>query len=144
MRAMCMSTEDSKPFLGHKILIVEDDRDIQFLYKLKLEHEGFEVSVASDGKEGLMLAKQAIPDVILLDLLMPEMSGTEMLTAIRKNTWGDKIRVLVLTNISRDEAPQALRFLHVDRYIVKAHSTPAQIVETIRDVLRKTNTIGST
>ena len=139
-----MSTEDSKPFLGHKILIVEDDRDIQFLYKLKLEHEGFEVSVASDGKEGLMLAKQAIPDVILLDLLMPEMSGTEMLTAIRKNTWGDKIRVLVLTNISRDEAPQALRFLHVDRYIVKAHSTPAQIVETIRDVLRKTNTIGST
>jgi CheY-like chemotaxis protein len=121
----------------YRILIVEDDRDIQYLYKLKLEHEGFDVSVASDGIEGLKRAEEIVPNLMLIDLLMPQMSGTEMLTFIREQAWGGDIRVLVLTNISRDEAPQALRFLHVDRYIVKAHSTPAQIVEVIWEVLGK-------
>jgi DNA-binding response OmpR family regulator len=121
----------------YKVLIVEDDRDIQYLYKFKLEHEGFEVSVASDGKQGLALAEKIVPDIMLVDLLMPEMTGTEMLTAIREQAWGSNIRVLVLTNISRDEAPPALRFLHIDRYIVKAHSTPAQIVEAIWSVIGK-------
>jgi DNA-binding response OmpR family regulator len=126
----------------YRILVVEDDRDIQYLYKLKLEHEGFVVSVASDGREGLELAEEFLPHVMLVDLLMPEMNGTEMLTAIREHSWGSSTRVLILTNISRDEAPQALRFLHVDRYIVKAHSTPAQIVEAVWDVLGKPNTPG--
>jgi CheY-like chemotaxis protein len=121
----------------YKILIVEDDRDIQYLYKLKLEHEGFDVSVASNGLEGLKLAEETVPHLMLVDLLMPQMSGTEMLTIIREQAWGGDIRVLILTNISKDEAPQALRFLHIDRYIVKAHSTPAQIVEAIWDVLGK-------
>jgi DNA-binding response OmpR family regulator len=118
-----------------KVLVVEDDRDIQYLYKLKLEREGFDVSVAADGNQGLKSAEEIIPDIMLVDLLIPEMSGTEMLTEIRRHTWGSNIRVIILTNISRDEAPQALRFLHVDRYIVKAHSTPAQVAEAIWDVL---------
>lgn len=120
---------------GVKVLIVEDDRDIQYLYKLKLEREGFEVSVAADGTQGLRLAEEVVPDIMLVDLLLPEMSGTDMLAAIREHIWGSGIRVLILTNISRDEAPQALRFLHVDRYIVKAHSTPAQVVEAVWDTL---------
>jgi len=121
----------------YRVLIVEDDRDIQYLYKLKLEHEGFTVSVASDGRQGLKLAEEVVPHIMLVDLLLPEMSGTEMLTAIRGQQWGSSIRALVLTNISRDEAPQALRFLHIDRYIVKAHSTPAQVAEAVWDVLGK-------
>jgi CheY-like chemotaxis protein len=134
-----MSTGSDMVPSDYKVLIVEDDRDIQYLYKLKLEHEGFDVAVASNGKEGLRLAEVFSPHLMLIDLLMPEMDGTEMLTAIREHSWGGDIRALVLTNISRDEAPQALRFLHVDRYIVKAHSTPAQIVEAIWDVLGKPN-----
>jgi two-component system, OmpR family, response regulator AdeR len=128
----------------YKVLIVEDDRDIQYLYKLKLEHEGFNVSVASDGKQGLRLAEEIGPHLMLVDLLLPEMNGTDMLTAIRGHAWGSSIRVLVLTNISRDEAPQALRFLHIDRYIVKAHSTPTQIVDAIWDVLGNANAIKDT
>jgi CheY-like chemotaxis protein len=121
----------------YRVLIVEDDRDIQYLYKFKLEHEGFNVSIAGDGSQGLQLAEEVAPDIMLVDLLMPEMNGTEMLTTLREQTWGSDIRVIILTNISRDEAPQALRFLHVDRYIVKAHSTPSQIVDTIWEVLGK-------
>jgi two-component system phosphate regulon response regulator PhoB len=121
----------------YKVLIVEDDRDIQYLYKLKLEHEGFTVAVASDGEEGLKMAEAFGPHILLVDLLLPQMNGAEMLAIIREHTWGSNMRVLILTNISKDEAPQALRFLHVDRYIVKAHVTPAQIVAIVWDVLGK-------
>ncbi|HEU4914892.1 MAG TPA: response regulator [Candidatus Saccharimonadales bacterium] len=118
-----------------RAVVVEDDHDIQFLYKLKLEREGFEVAVASNGQEGLEVIKQFRPDIILLDLMMPIMSGSEMLAQMRAEEWGSDARVIILTNISKDEAPQALRFLHVDRYIVKAHHTPAQVVTIVHEVL---------
>ena len=66
---------------------------------------------------------------------MPIMDGTEMLEKMRATVWGSKIRVVILTNISKSEAPQNLRFLNVERYIVKAHYTPAQVVTIIREVL---------
>jgi CheY-like chemotaxis protein len=118
-----------------KAVVVEDDSDLQFLYKLKLEREGVEVRVAGNGAEGLELIRHWRPDIVLLDLMMPVMSGSEMLARLRAERWGSDVRVIVLTNISKDEAPPALRFLHVDRYVVKAHHTPAQVVQMVREVL---------
>lgn len=118
-----------------KAVVVEDDSDLRFLYKLKLEKEGFSVAVASNGLEGLAVVEDFKPHIILLDLLMPLMDGTEMLARLRAERWGSEARVIALTNISKDEAPPALRFLHVDRYVVKAHHTPAQIVHIVREVL---------
>ncbi len=118
-----------------KVVVVEDDSDLQFLYKNKFEREGFEVFVAKNGADGLGVIEENSPDIILLDLLMPVMSGSEMLTRLRSTEWGSDIRVIVLTNISKDEAPPALRFLHVDRYVVKAHHTPAQVVGIVYEVL---------
>jgi DNA-binding NarL/FixJ family response regulator len=66
---------------------------------------------------------------------MPEMSGDEMLEKIRATDWGSKPRVIILTNISRDEAPHNLRFLNVDRYIVKAHHTPSQVIDIVNEVI---------
>jgi DNA-binding response OmpR family regulator len=123
-----------------KAVVIEDDSDLQFLYKLKLEREGFEVRTASNGVEGLEIIQEWRPDVILLDLLMPVMGGSEMLAHLRSKRWGSEVRVIILTNISRDEAPLALRFLHVDRYIVKAHHTPAQVVAIVYEVLGKRQT----
>lgn len=117
------------------IAIVEDNKTIQALYKVKFEHEGFNVITADNGKDGLELAEKQTPDLILLDLRMPVMTGDEMLERLRGTDWGANMRVVVLTNISRDEAPRALRFLNVDRYIVKAHHTPSQIVDVVREVL---------
>lgn len=108
---------------------------MQFLYKLKLEREGFEVRSALNGVEGLEVIKEWRPDIVLLDLMMPVMGGSEMLAHLRAEHWGSDIRVIVLTNISKDEAPPALRFLHVDRYVVKAHHTPAQVIQMVREVL---------
>lgn len=118
-----------------KILLVEDDINLQYMYRLKLEREGFQVKTASNGSEGLRAAESFMPDLILLDLFMPVMSGSDMLAKLRENDWGSDIRVIVLTNISKNEAPQSLRLLNVDRYIVKAHQTPAQVVEIIREIL---------
>ncbi len=118
-----------------RAVVVEDDHDIQYLYKLKLEREGFEVAVASNGQDGLEIIKHFRPEIVLLDLMMPIMNGSEMLAEMRAEEWGSNARVIILTNISKDEAPQALRFLHVDRYIVKAHHTPAQVVNIVYEVL---------
>lgn len=118
-----------------KITIVEDDQPIAQMYKLKLESAGFKISLAHDGKEGLEVIQKDMPDLILLDLRMPVMSGDEMLEKLRQTDWGSDIRVIVLTNISRDEAPRSLGLLNVDRYIVKAHHTPQQVLDVIHEVL---------
>jgi two-component system response regulator AdeR len=120
-----------------KAVIIEDDHDLQYIYKLKLEREGFEVATASNGKEGLERVEAFKPDIILLDLMMPVMNGADMLARMRAEEWGSDIRVIILTNISKDEAPQALRFLHVDRYIVKAHHTPTQVIQIVNEILGK-------
>ena len=118
-----------------KICIIEDDPAIQLMYKMKLEHEGYDVRSASNGVEGLEIIKSFRPELILLDLRMPVMDGSEMLEKLRTTPWGSNIRVVILTNISKGEAPQNLRFLAVDRYVVKAHNTPTQVMDIIREVL---------
>ena len=120
-----------------KVAVIEDDQDLQYLYKLKLEREGFDVATANNGEQGLEVIESFKPDLILLDLMMPIMGGAEMLAHLRAVDWGSSIRVVILTNISKDEAPQALRFLHVDRYIVKTHHTPAQVISIVHEILGK-------
>lgn len=95
---------------------------------------------ASDGQEGLAVTEKFRPDIILLDLRMPRMSGDEMLAHLRSCDWGKDMRVIILTNISKSEAPLVLRFLRVDRYIVKAHHTPAQVLEIAQEVLEENDT----
>ncbi len=122
-------------FSNYKIAVVEDDLPIRDLYLTKLEFSGFTVRAATNGREGLALVKEFQPDILLLDLFMPEMNGDEVLQRIRSEEWGANMRVIILTNVSRSEAPQILRLLSVDRYIVKAHCTPTQIVDVVKDVL---------
>lgn len=120
-----------------KLAIIEDEHPIQQMYKLKFEREGYTVRTASDGEEGLRLAQEFCPDIMLLDLRMPNMNGDEMLAKMRQTDWGSSIRVIILTNISKNEAPSVLRFLNVDRYIVKAHTIPSEIVKIVDEVLEK-------
>ena len=119
----------------YKICVIEDEPSIAAMYEFKLRLEGYAVSVASNGSDGLKLIKAETPDLILLDLKMPRMSGDEMLEKLRATAWGSAVRVIILTNISKNEAPQKLRFLNVDRYVVKAHHTPAQIVQVANEIL---------
>lgn len=117
------------------IEIVEDEPAINEMYRMKLVMSGFSVVTASNGVEGLEIAKKHRPDLILLDIKMPVMSGDEMLQKLRETDWGADIPVIILTNISRDEAPHSLRLLNVKKYIVKAHYTPSQVIEEIKTIL---------
>ncbi len=118
-----------------KIAIVEDDQAISQMYRIKFEAEGFEVETAENGKLGLELAEKMKPDIILLDLMMPEMNGDEMLQKMRKNDWGKKIRVIILTNMGEQEAPPILRELGVRSFILKAEMTPRQVAEAVKKEL---------
>lgn len=118
-----------------KIAIIEDDQAISQMYRIKFETEGFQVETASNGKLGLELAESMKPDIILLDLMMPEMNGDEMLEKLRKTTWGKEIKVIILTNMGEQEAPESIKHHNVRRFIVKAEMTPRQVAEMVKEEL---------
>jgi DNA-binding response OmpR family regulator len=115
-----------------KIAIVEDDQAIAQMYRIKFETEGYEVETAGNGRLGLELAEKMQPDIILLDLMMPEMNGDEMLTKLRKTTWGKDTKVIILTNMGEQEAPDSIKSQNVRRFIVKAEMTPRQVAEMVK------------
>lgn len=119
-----------------KIAIIEDDPVINQMYRMKFEAEGFDVQMADDGASGVDLVKAFSPDIILLDLQMPNMNGTEALTAIRKQAWGKDVPVMILTNLGAEEAPDELKQLNVAEYIVKAEMTPKQVVSRVLETLQ--------
>jgi len=118
-----------------KIAIIEDDPVISQMYRMKFEADGFDVQLANNGKNGVALVESYSPDLILLDLQMPEMDGTEALTIIRKNDWGKNIPVIILTNLGEEESPKAIRSLGIHSYIVKANLTPRQVVQRVKEAL---------
>lgn len=119
-----------------KIAIVEDDLAIAQMYCLKFEAEGFEAEVAENGKLGLELCQQMKPDAVLLDLMMPEMNGDEMLKKMRQTGWGKDIKVIIMTNVGEQEAPEALKNLNVTAFIVKADMTPGQVADLVKSHLK--------
>ena len=120
-----------------KIAIIEDDQIIHQMYRMKFESEGFNVALADNGIQGISVVKDFKPDIILLDLQMPEMSGSEALAAIRKLPEGRDVPVIVLTNLGKEEAPKELKDLSVHSYIVKADLTPRQVIEHVKEALKK-------
>ena len=118
-----------------KIAIIEDDQTISQMYRMKFEADGFDVQLANNGKRGIALVESFAPDIILLDLQMPEMGGAEALTEIRKHAWGKDIPVIILTNLGEEESPKELKTMGIDSYIVKANLTPRQVVAHVRETL---------
>ena len=116
-----------------KIAIIEDDAAISQMYRIKFEAEGYTVDTAENGKVGLDMIKDMNPDIILLDLMMPEMDGEEMLTKLRQETWGKDIKVIILTNMGENEAPDTIRQLGVEAFILKANMTPRQVAELVKE-----------
>jgi DNA-binding response OmpR family regulator len=119
-----------------KIAIIEDDPTINQMYRMKFEATGFDVQLASDGERGVALVEAFRPDLILLDMQMPVMTGLEALKKIRAEEWGKSIPVIVLTNMGEEESPKELRALGIESYIVKADLTPSQVVDRVKEALK--------
>ena len=118
-----------------RIAIIEDDSVINQMYRMKFEADGFDVEVADNGKHGIELVESFHPDIILLDIQMPEIDGVEALKEIRKHEWGKNIPVIILTNLGEEESPKELRSLAIHSYIVKANLTPRQVVGRVKEAL---------
>lgn len=115
-----------------KIAIIEDDQTISQMYRFKFEAEGCKVETAENGKLGIELIQSFQPDIVLLDLMMPEMTGDQVLVEMRKSDWGKDIKVIILTNMGEQEIPHSVKGLGVAAVVLKANMTPRQVFELVK------------
>ena len=118
-----------------RIALIEDDPFLSSMYSTKFELEGYEVLSANDGIKGTELIISEVPDLILLDILMPKKNGFDVLEDIKKNEVTKDIPVILLTNLNQsDEVERGMDLGAVD-YLIKAHFMPSEVVDKIKKAL---------
>jgi DNA-binding response OmpR family regulator len=115
-----------------KILLVEDDVALSGVYKSRLEMEGFEIAEVHNGEEALSVAMKFRPDLILLDAMMPKISGFDVLDILRNTPQTAKVRVIMLTALSQPKDKERAEALGVDDYLVKSQVVIGDVVERVR------------
>lgn len=123
------------PGAKKKIVIVEDNAALADLYKTRMELEGYNCLVANDGIAGLYLVQSEMPDLVLLDLMVPAIAGDEVLRRMRASDWGRDIKVLILSNLNEADAPSGLRDLGIVDYLVKMDTTDDELEKVIKRIL---------
>ncbi|MFZ2560202.1 MAG: response regulator [Candidatus Nanoperiomorbaceae bacterium] len=118
-----------------KIAIIEDDNLIAEMYRMKFDSDGFDTSVAENGLSGVEMVAKTQPDLVLLDLTLPDIGGDEVLEKIRSISTALATPVIILTNMDDQNAPKRLAKWDIADYIVKANFTPREVVAKIKDVL---------
>lgn len=115
-----------------KILLVEDDTALAGVYRSRLELEGFEVSEVNNGEEALSAAIDFKPDLILLDAMMPKISGFDVLDILRNTPETANIRIIMLTALSQPKDKERAESLGVDDYLVKSQVVIGDVVERVK------------
>ncbi|QQG46107.1 MAG: response regulator [Candidatus Niyogibacteria bacterium] len=128
---------DSPAQNQYSVLIVEDDKFLRDLLVLKLKKEGFKISEALDGQEGLNKARSVKPNIIVLDLIIPVKDGFAFLEEMKKDPQIESIPVIVLSNLGQREDIERAKALGAKDYMVKAQLTPIEVVERIKAILRE-------
>jgi two-component system alkaline phosphatase synthesis response regulator PhoP len=118
-----------------KILIIEDEVFLSKVLKLKFTEEGFDVSTASDGEAGLKKARENMPDLILLDLILPKLSGFEVLEKLKKDPQTKAIEVIVLSNLGQEDDVKRCKQLGAKDYLVKANWSLADVINKVKTYL---------
>lgn len=121
------------------VFIVEDDPFVLRVYQRKLSLEGFEISLATNGEEALRRISLAIPDLILLDLVMPQKDGFELIADLKSNPKLKNIPIVVLSNLRQESDKQRAKSFGVQEYIVKSETSINDVVTKIKEVMARTN-----
>ena len=124
-----------------KIVIVEDNPDLSDIYKTRLEAIGYSCVTAADGIAALYFIQKERPDLVLLDMMVPDIAGDQILARMRASDWGKDIPVLVISNLNEADAPAGLRDLGIVNYLVKANLSNDQIDKVVNHILRPDETI---
>lgn len=118
------------------ILLVEDDPFLVDIYTTKLTEAGFSLQVATNGKEALKKIKEDTVDLLLLDIVLPNFNGWEILRKIEKDDNLKSLKVVILSNLGEKEEIEKGLKLGVAKYLVKAHYTPSEVAEEIKKILK--------
>ncbi len=120
---------------GPKVVIVEDNEALAEIYKVRLEILGYKVLNAYDGEEALRIIEQEQPRLVLLDIMIPKVSGDVVLQTMRANDWGKDIKVHIISNLNENDAPQNVRQYGIEGYSVKANLANDQIDQIVNGIL---------
>lgn len=126
--------------MDKKILLIEDDESISFLYKRQLDQAGLLTDAYLTGQEGLSAASQKKYDIILLDIMLPDINGLDILKKLKENEATKKIPVIFLTNLGQEEIIKQGFKLGADGYLIKASFTPDQMVEEVKSLIKQVET----
>lgn len=118
-----------------KILLVEDDKSLREIYSIRLVAEGYDVSSAGDGEEALALAVQQKPDLILSDVMMPKISGFDMLDILRSTPETKDVKVIMMTALSSEDQRQRGENLGADKYLVKSQVGIEDVINAVKEAL---------
>ncbi len=118
-----------------KVMVVEDDASLREIYSIRITAEGYEVVSAGDGEEALAVAVREKPDLILSDVMMPKISGFDMLDILRSTPETANIKVIMMTALSADDQRQRGERLGANRYLVKSQVGIEDVINTIHEVL---------
>jgi len=124
-------------YVGKTVLVAEDDAFISKVYGLALKKEGFDVVFVRDGVEALQAIEKKMPDLILLDLVMPNMDGFVFLEKLRSNPATANIKVMILSNLGQESDIESVSQYNVLDYIIKSNTHIKEIVEKIQSILAK-------
>ena len=120
--------------MSKKILIIDDDERLVGLYAMALKNQGYEVETSLDGKTGLSRIAEVKPDLVLLDAMMPVVSGFVTLDTIKSTPDTENIKVVMLTALSDDKMKERALTLGADDYIVKTQLNVAEVIERINNL----------
>ena len=118
-----------------KIMLVEDDKNLRDIYSIRLVAEGYEIVSASDGEEALAMAIKEQPDLIISDVMMPKISGFDMLDILRSTAETKHIKVIMMTALSSEDQRQRGESLGADRYLVKSQVGIEDVINVVHEVL---------
>lgn len=119
-----------------KVVIVEDNVALADIYKTRLEILGYQCFAAYDGQEALAVIQRELPDLVLLDLMVPKIAGDQILATMRANEWGKNIKVLIVSNLNEADAPAGIREQGIEGYAVKANLTNDQLDRFVDSILK--------
>lgn len=122
--------------ISQKVVIVEDNVALAEIYKTRLELLGYTCFAAYDGVAALELIQKELPNLVLLDLMVPKIAGDQILETMRKSDWGRNIKVLIISNLNEADAPAGLRDMGIEGYAVKANLSDDQLDQLVDSVLK--------
>ena len=124
------------PLITQKVVIVEDNTSLSDIYKTRLEILGYSCFAAYDGLAALEVIERELPDLVLLDLMVPKVAGDQILATMRSNAWGRNIKVLIISNLNEADAPAGIREQGIEGYVVKANLSNDQLDQLVDNILK--------